>query len=165
MNWLKTFSFAAMITAFTYCTPADSNQNIEELAKEESADRYDSLLAYKLGADDYGMSQYVMAFLLTGDSVNIDSARRADLSRGHMANIRRMAENGDLVLAGPFLDGGKLRGIYIFDVKTIEEAEALTNTDPAVEAGVFKFEMHPWYGSAALKQVTEIGQRISKLNP
>ncbi|MEL7002766.1 MAG: YciI family protein [Bacteroidota bacterium] len=164
MNWIKNLSFILLSLTLTYCNSTDSNLEITN-APEESTSGYDSLLANKLGADDYGMSQYVMAFLLAGDSVNIDSARRVDLSRGHMANIRRMAKNGDLVLAGPFLDGGELRGIYIFDVQTIEEAQALTNTDPAVQAGVFKFEMHPWYGTAALKQVTEVGQRIRKLKP
>ena len=163
--FLQIVAFAFLLVAFTHCSSPVVNEPITAEETTTMDTGYDSLLAAKLGADDYGMSQYVMAFLLTGDSTDIDSARRAELSSGHMANIRRMASEGDLVLAGPFLDGGELRGIYIFDVKTIEEAEALTKTDPAVQAGVFKFEMHPWYGSAALKQVSEIGKKISKQRP
>ncbi|GAB1307392.1 hypothetical protein KH5_00750 [Urechidicola sp. KH5] len=45
-----------------------------------------------------------------------------------MENIGKMTEAGKLVLAGPFFGDGNLRGIYIFNVSSIEEAEALTNT-------------------------------------
>jgi hypothetical protein len=33
---------------------------------------------------------------------------------------------GKPVLVGPFADDGPLRGIYIFDVPTVAEAEAVT---------------------------------------
>ena len=42
-----------------------------------------------------------------------------------------MIEADTLTIAGPFLDDGEIRGIYIFNVETIEEAERLTHTDPA----------------------------------
>ena len=65
-------------------------------------------------------------------------------------------------MAGPFLDNGDLRGIYIFDVKTIEEAKELTETDPAIQAGSLVLELKPWYGSAGLMQVNEIHKKIQK---
>ncbi len=73
-----------------------------------------------------------------------------------------MAEEGTLVLAGPFLDSEEVRGIYIFDVETIEEAKALTETDPAIKAGSLNMELRPWYGTAALKEVTKIAKTLSK---
>ncbi|MDX1642267.1 MAG: YciI family protein [Balneolaceae bacterium] len=126
---------------------------------------YNEELANEIGADDYGMRQYVMAFLKAGPNRNQDSTRAAELQRAHLDNITRMAEEGDLVLAGPFLDNGEIRGIYIFDVKTVEEARELTATDPAVQAGRLEMELHPWYGSAALMKVNEIHGQISKQNP
>ena len=57
-----------------------------------------------------------------------------------------------------------MRGIYLFDVATIEEAEALTNTDPAVKAGTLIMDLQLWYGSAALLQINDIHKRISKEN-
>ncbi|MDN4164359.1 YciI family protein [Cytophagales bacterium LB-30] len=123
---------------------------------------YDSLLAQKYGADQYGMKQYVMAFLKSGPNRSQDSATAAQIQRAHMDNIGRMAEEGKLVLAGPFLDEQELRGIYIFDVRTIEEAEALTASDPAVQAGRLIMELHPWYGSAAMMQINETHKRLSK---
>jgi uncharacterized protein YciI len=123
---------------------------------------FDSLKAAEYGADEYGMKSYVMAFLKAGPNRDLDSAEAMDLQMAHMENIDRMAENGDLVLAGPFLDGGELRGIYIFNVETVEEAEALTNTDPAIQAGSLVMELKPWYGSAALIPVNDIHKTLSK---
>jgi hypothetical protein len=56
-----------------------------------------------------------------------------------------------------------LRGIYIFDVATVAEAEALTRTDPAIQAGQLVMELHPWYGSAALMMVNEVHAKIQKV--
>lgn len=116
----------------------------------------DTTLAKELGADEYGMKQYVMAFLKAGPNRDRTPEEAAELQKAHMDNIGRMAKEGKLVVAGPFLDGGEIRGIYIFNVKTIEEAEALTNSDPAIKAGSLIMELHPWYGSAALMKVNEI---------
>jgi uncharacterized protein YciI len=49
-----------------------------------------------------------------------------------------------LAAAGPFIDGGKLRGVFVFQVGSIEEARALADTDPAVRAGRLVVELHPW---------------------
>jgi uncharacterized protein len=128
-----------------------SGQNLEFLPVEK-----DSALAEELGADDYGMRQYVMAFLKAGPNRSQSQEEAMKLQKAHLDNITRMANEGTLVLAGPFLDDGDIRGIYIFNVKTIEEARALTETDPAIQAGRLAMELHPWYGSAALMKVNEI---------
>ncbi len=120
----------------------------------------DTSLARELGADDYGMRQYVMAFLKAGPNRSQSQEEAMKLQKAHLDNITRMANEGMLVLAGPFLDDGEIRGIYIFDVKTIEEARALTETDPAIQAGRLVMELHPWYGSAALMKVNEIHNRL-----
>lgn len=124
--------------------------------------RYDSSLAAELGADEYGMKTYVLAFLKSGPVKLEDAAERAALQRGHMKNISRLAEEGKLIVAGPFFGKGELRGIYIFDVQTLEEAEALTNTDPAIQAGTLVMELHLWYGSAALLKLPELYPLIQK---
>lgn len=123
---------------------------------------YDSVLAKKLGADAYGMKQYVMAFLEEGDNRSMDSATSANLQMAHLKNIGRLAEEGKLIVAGPFLDDQPVRGIFIFNVKSIDEARALTATDPAIKAGVLKMELRPWYGSAALMEVVKLHKSIEK---
>src|SRR6187402_1797912 len=136
--------------------------DVTKEVEESSEITYDSILAAKLGADDYGMKKYVMAFLKEGPNRGQDSATVAQLQRAHMDNIFRMADEGKLAVAGPFLDGGELKGVYIFNVKTIEEAKALTETDPAVKAGRFVMELHPWYGSAAMMEVNGLHKKVQK---
>jgi len=126
---------------------------------------YDSALAVRLGADEYGMRSYVMAFLKAGPNRSQDSAEAVALQRAHLANIQRLADEGKLVLAGPFLDSGPTRGIYVFDVATVEEARELTMTDPAVQAGRLEMELHPWYGSAALRALNGIHGRVARMEP
>jgi uncharacterized protein len=128
-----------------------------------SQDQFDETLAQKLGADDYGMRKYVMAFLLRGDKVSeFTPEQRSEIQAGHMANIGKMAEMGKLIVAGPFMGNGDLRGIYIFDVQTLDEAKALTETDPAIKAGVLKMDLKEWYGSAALMMLPEIYPKVTK---
>ena len=72
------------------------------------------------------------------------TAATEELQKAHLANINRLAELKKLVVAGPFGDDGRLRGIFVFKVASIEEARALTETDPAVQAGRLAIEIHPW---------------------
>lgn len=124
---------------------------------------YDETLALQLKADDYGMKTYVMAVLLAGDRVqDYSTEQRAEIQKGHMANINRLADEGKLILAGPFIDGNEKRGVFIFNVATKEEAEVLTNTDPAIQAGVLKMELIEWYASAALQLMPEAHKKVQK---
>ncbi len=123
---------------------------------------YDPNLAAELGADEYGMKSYVMAFLKRGPNRTTDKAKAAELQTAHLDNIGRLAEAGKLVVAGPFMDDGDIRGIYIFDVASVEEAKALTETDPAIQAGSLIMELHPWYGSAGLKKIPDLHKKVAK---
>ena len=123
---------------------------------------YDAALAARLKADDNGMKTYVMALLKAGPNRNRPREEAQKLQAAHRANINRLAAAGKLVLAGPFADDGELRGIYVFDVATVAEAEALTKTDPAIQAGQLEMELHPWYGSAALMTIPDLHARIEK---
>ncbi len=126
------------------------------------ATSYDAALAERLGADELGMKAYVVAFLKPGPNRDQSPDEAKALMAGHLANIERMANEGSLVLAGPFLDDGPYAGIYVFAVKTVEEAAALTATDPAIQAGRLEMELHPWYGSAALGELTPLHRRIQR---
>lgn len=155
---LLTFLLIILLAA---CEPSPAPV-IAEASYDEQPSGYDSTFAARVGADDYGMKQYVMAFLKAGPNRDRDSTAAAELQAAHMANISRMAEEGKLVLAGPFLDDGELRGIYVFNVKTIEEAEALTATDPAIQAGSLVMELKPWYGSAAMMEINSMHGKLEK---
>jgi uncharacterized protein len=66
------------------------------------------------------------------------------MMEGHMANINAMAATGKLIAAGPVVDDGTLRGIFIFDTANAEEARALAEKDPSIASGHFALEIHPW---------------------
>jgi uncharacterized protein YciI len=161
---MMTRIFLLLLTFTFSCAPNTSPEQTSDEVKtvEKAATTYDARLAEELGADDYGMKQYVLAFLKAGPNRSQDSLEAAQLQRAHMDNIGRLAKEGKLILAGPFMDGGALRGIYIFDVRTLEEAQALTATDPAIQAGRLEMELHPWYGSAALLKINEWHERLAK---
>jgi uncharacterized protein YciI len=66
------------------------------------------------------------------------------MMEGHMANINAMAATGKLIAAGPVVDDGTLRGIFVFDTANAEEARALAEKDPSIASGHFALEIHPW---------------------
>lgn len=146
------FAKAILVTVFVFC--------MNTVIFSQSV--YDAELAQKLGADDYGMKKYVMAFLKSGSVKLEDSVKQTELQMAHLKNIGKLVKEGKLVVAGPFLDDQPLRGIYIFNVTTIDEAKKLTETDPAIKAGVLEMELHPWYGSAALMETINIHKRLEK---
>lgn len=156
--------FATGMLLLTSCGTSETKEQTE--SKEEKVEtlneQFDPKLAKELDADDYGMHNYVMAFLKSGPNRDQDSLEAIKLQRAHLDNIKRLADEGKLVVAGPFLDDSEVRGIYIFNVATVEEAEALTKTDPAIKAGRLVMELHPWYGSAALMQVPKVHKQVSK---
>lgn len=124
---------------------------------------YDSILAKKLGADDFGMKKYVFCILKTGPANITNKAVKDSLFAGHMKNINRLSEEGKLAVAGPFMKNDRqYRGIYIFNVSSIAEAEKLTQTDPAIKAGIFVVELTEWYGSATLMETPELHKKIQK---
>lgn len=151
------------VLLFSACEhPNQSKELITETVPAQSFESYDSVKAIQYGADDYGMKSYVVAFLMKGDAVIQDKEKSAELQKAHLKNIDRLAELNKLVLAGPFMDNGEMRGVYVFDVATIEEARELTASDPAIQAGVLKMELKPWYGSAALMEVNSIHNTLLK---
>ena len=138
-------------------TPGEAGSSVQP------TDHYDNDLATKLGADDYGMRSYVLVILKTGPARITDEARRKELFAGHFSNMSTLAEQQQLVLAGPLVDGGDKRGLYIFNVSTLEDAKSLVLTDPAVAAGIFTAEFTKYYGSAALMQINDVHKSIQKI--
>lgn len=99
-----------------------------------------------------GMATYYVALLFRGPKWTPAVTPEVErLQKEHLANLRRMADSGKLILAGPFTDDGKLRGIFVFRVDSIEEAKALADADPAVKAGRLVVEIHPWLSAKGIR--------------
>jgi uncharacterized protein len=71
-----------------------------------------------------------------------DEARTIQMD--HVRGIFRGLASGELAVAGPFTDGGDLRGILVYrGDSTFAHQRALE--DPAVKAGRLTVEIHPWW--------------------
>lgn len=159
---MSRFFLALLATALMLWHPAASASDTEADAQTPAASNYDEALARSLGADDYGMRSYVLAILRTGPTPLPPGEERTAMFQGHFANMKRLAKEGKLVLAGP-LDGvDDHRGIFVLAVTDIEEARRLVATDPVIEKGEMVAELHKYYGSAALMTVNELHGKLAK---
>ncbi|MET3035023.1 hypothetical protein ABXT08_02875 [Chryseobacterium sp. NRRL B-14859] len=78
------------------------NSAIAQQKKEKS--KFNQELATSLGADQYGMKAYTMVMLTTGSAKIEDKTKMAELMKGHMDNIGKLADEGKIIVAGPFLE-------------------------------------------------------------
>lgn len=128
---------------------------------------YDQKLAEKLGGDELGMKSYFFVILKTGTNTTADKELINESFRGHLDNIHRLVDEGKLIVAGPFgKNESNFRGLFILNnIKTLDEAKALMQSDPAVMNKLLDYEIHTWYGSAALPEYLPYSDKIWKSKP
>lgn len=94
--------------------------------------------------------RYQLGLLARGPSWTPERNAHTDsIQAGHMANIGRMAALGALVAAGPFENGGDLRGLFVF----APEATALDTLlagDPAIASGRLVCRLSTWVAPPGL---------------
>jgi uncharacterized protein YciI len=91
------------------------------------------------------MNTLYFAFLKKGPNrTEKETPEVQELQKAHIANIERLAKLGKIVAAGPFGDDGNLRGIFVFRVSSLQEAQDLCATDPMIKIGRLAVELHPW---------------------
>lgn len=95
------------------------------------------------------IEQRYVALLIPTESERPEEDELARLQAGHMANIRRMAEAGILLVAGPARPVGAgqtpLAGVWIFsgaDAELTGQADAMMAEDPMIAAGLLRAETH-----------------------
>lgn len=91
------------------------------------------------------MKQYFLVLLKRGPMRNQDSVTAARLQKEHLANIDRLYKEGKIDLAGPLGHDGDVRGIFVMNVPTFEEAKALCDSDPMIKVGRLIAEIYPWW--------------------
>lgn len=123
---------------------------------------YDEALARSVGANENGMRRYVLVVLKTGPNKVPAGPERDEMFRGHFANIKRLAAEGKLALAGPFDGVDGWQGLFVFAVASIDEAKQLTATDPVVIKGEMVAEYHLYFATAALMLVNELHAKVAK---
>ena len=123
---------------------------------------YDAALARSVGADEHGMRRYVLVILRSGPTPVPAGAQRDEMFRGHFANMKRLSDEGTLVLAGPLGGDDGARGIFVLAVPDVAQARELVATDPVVIQGEMVAEYHPYFGSAALMLVPGLHEKIAQ---
>ena len=63
----------------------------------------------------------------------------------HFQYLQDRLANNELILAGPCTDGAF--GIVVFEEESEEAAQRYMESDPAVQTGVMKAELHPFKAS------------------
>lgn len=76
------------------------------------------------------------------------------LRKQHLAYVQALLEADKAVIAGRIQDDPELRGVFIFRTKSADEARGWVGADPAVAAGHFAVEMHPWWSEEVMKKTT-----------
>jgi uncharacterized protein YciI len=105
-------------------------------------------------------SNYVFVWLKTGpNSTEHSEEERNQIFRAHLANIKRLADAKQIIVAGPFSQGhhdSEDRGLFVFDVPSLETAKALVDTDPAVQAGELRPVLWPMRSSSTLRKSLDL---------
>ena len=116
------------------------------IAKAQSADTTNfEIFAYEDGDQTFMMQKYFLVFLKKGPNSSPDAEAAARIQEAHLAYLVGIYNQGYICMNGPFGDDGVIRGATIYRVATAEDAERLASGDPAVKAGIFELEIHPWW--------------------
>ena len=61
-----------------------------------------------------------------------------------------MRAAGKLLIYGPILDGGELRGMYVFKAASLEEAREWASQEQSVKIGMIEMRVYPWLAPSSL---------------
>ena len=107
-----------------------------------------------------GMAKVYLVLLKKGPAWTAEKTEATKaIQAGHMANIERLWKEKKLIVAGPGGDDGDMRGVFVFDTDSLDEAKALTASDPAVKAGRLAPEFHSWWVERKALPVGEYCQK------
>lgn len=167
---MKSFLYLAIINVLLLsCSePESHSMDMKDVAEAMQQEKnlndsagFDAALATELGADEYGMKSYVMILLKRGNASGQTDEEVQEIQRGHLNNIKKLAAEHKMVLAGPFMEGDSIRGIFIMNTDKPEEALGWIENDPAVKSGRLVPITRKWYGSAALVELYKLHEKIS----
>jgi uncharacterized protein YciI len=93
---------------------------------------------------------FVVARLLSGaNPPELTAEQEREAQDAHLAHIADMWASGKLIAAGPASGVDGLRGFSLF-VCSLDEAQALADSDPAVLNGTFVNEYTVWHTPRAM---------------
>jgi uncharacterized protein YciI len=99
------------------------------------------------------MVEFHMALLKRGPQwTEMKTAEKIEILKQHHAYLTGLLDSDRAVIGGPLTDDGEIRGLYVLRAKSASQAFAWAGADPAVKAGYFSAEMHPWWSEEVMKK-------------
>lgn len=105
------------------------------------------------------MQTYTFVYILTGPATDIDAETQQEAFKGHFSNMSRMAEDGDLLIAGPYWQPqtwDDMRGMWIFNTDDLDQASEFAATDPPGKLGIFVFDILQFKTDDALLELPRL---------
>lgn len=87
--------------------------------------------------------RYTLVFLRKGPAPRDDETRNERLQLEHLQHLAKLQMVGKLVLNGPTLAEHDILGVSVYAAE-LEEARAMAEADPKVQAGYLTVEAIPW---------------------
>ena len=105
------------------------------------------------------LRQFEMVLLKQGPTPTPPDWENSPLRQQHLAYVHSMLDTGKVIIAGRIEDDPELRGVLVFNTKSPDEAKEWMAGDPAVKAGHFTMELHPWWSEPVMKKLTAPPQK------
>jgi uncharacterized protein YciI len=86
------------------------------------------------------MRSYVLLLLWKGSQYECNDTQRI-IQAEHLPYIFKLREQGKMLLSCPVMDQTDIAAIGLYAVTDKEEAQRLAEADPAVQQGVFSYEL------------------------
>ena len=120
-----------------------SNDRLAPSATTSESEKYDINKDTTVTVGE--MKRYWLVLLQKGPNRNQDSISAEKIQAAHMANINRLAKEGELIMAGPIGVEDDLRGIFLMNCTDSTEVENFVKTDSAVMTGRLIMKYYPWW--------------------
>lgn len=115
-----------------------------------------------------GEADYTLVYLTTGPaSAGHTKEQKQEIFAGHMANMKRLADEGSLLIAGPFgkARNPKWRGIFVMNTGDTAKATEIVSTDPGVSSQEFAPIFVPMRASEALRLTGQVEADFTRDQP
>jgi uncharacterized protein YciI len=105
--------------------------------------------------------QFQLALVKRGPKAMPAGWETSSLRERHLAYVQSLAQAGKLMIAGRIKDDPELMGVVIFRTESAAEARNWLDADPAVTAGQFTAELHPWWSEDVMKKTATPGKTMT----
>lgn len=106
---------------------------------------------------EHKLVQFQMVLLKRGSKPMPRGGVPLPLRNRHVAYYQSLLASGKAIIAGPIQDDPELAGVAILNTKSGDDARTWVAGDPAVTAGFFTAEIHPWWSEDVFKKNAKSG--------